>query len=163
MSVSKRKIWLSYFLDPTNKRTFLHQTESARAAGYNYTSENSLSGIGSMSFKRCKAEIEEWLDEAGLSEAALKLKLLSLLDAKETKFFAHAGIVEDSREVEAIETQRKALDMAFRVKGSYAPEKREHAGPGGGPIKTENATITGDMSEKEAAEIYARLVKGQNE
>ena len=32
------------------------------------------------------------------------------------------------------EIQRKALDMAYKVKGTYAAEKREMGGPGGGPI-----------------------------
>ena len=31
--------------------------------------------------------------------------------------------------MEAIETQRRSLDMAFKVKGTYAPEKREHSVP----------------------------------
>ena len=34
------------------------------------------------------------------------------------------------------EIQRKALDMAYKVKGEYAAEKKELTGPGGGPIET---------------------------
>lgn len=36
------------------------------------------------------------------------------------------------------EIQRRALDMAYKVKGTYAPvkHKKEHSGPGGGPIET---------------------------
>lgn len=37
--------------------------------------------------------------------------------------------------VEDKEAQRKALDMALRISGLYAPEKREHAGKDGGPIQ----------------------------
>jgi len=39
----------------------------------------------------------------------------------------------------AIETQRKTLDMALKVRGMNAPEKYEHTGGHGGPI--ENKTI----------------------
>lgn len=34
------------------------------------------------------------------------------------------------------EVQRKSLDMAYKVKGLYAAEKREHFGKDGGPIET---------------------------
>lgn len=34
------------------------------------------------------------------------------------------------------EIQRRALDMAYKVKGEYAAEKKEVTGPGGGPIET---------------------------
>ena len=34
------------------------------------------------------------------------------------------------------EIQRRALDMAYKVKGEYAAEKKELTGPGGGPIET---------------------------
>ncbi len=32
------------------------------------------------------------------------------------------------------EIQRKSLDMAYKITGEYAPEKREHGGIGGGAI-----------------------------
>ena len=80
-----------------------------------------------------------------MSENFLKLKLRSLIDAKETKFF-HSPVKDENGkvtdifvkevEVEAIETQRKTLDMALKVKDMMAPKKFEHSGPGGKPIET---------------------------
>ncbi|MCK5018042.1 MAG: hypothetical protein KAS32_13380 [Candidatus Peribacteraceae bacterium] len=159
---TKKEIWLRYFLDDSNPATYMNRTQSAMAAKYNAKSYDDFAHIGANNFKRCKKIISKWLDEQGLSEAALKTKLITLLDAKETKFFAYEGVITDEREVNAIETQRRSLDMAFKVKGTYAAEKKELSGPGGGPIQTEGATITAEMSEKQAAEIYARLVKGTN-
>lgn len=120
---NKLNVWLSYYIDASNPRTYLNKTESARAAGYKTKIEQSLATIGCENYRKLYVEIEKWLDEQGLSENSLKTKLLSLMDAKETKFFAHEGVVTDEREVEALEIQRRALDMAFKVKGSYESDK----------------------------------------
>ena len=48
------------------------------------------------------------------------------------------------------EIQRKALDMAYKVKGEYAAEKKELTGPGGGPIETKMTDFpTEPMTVKE--------------
>ena len=157
--MSKRNVWLSHFLNEATKRTFLNKVESVYAAGYKVTSHDSARNIGYANFKACQDKINKWLEEEGLSETALKLKLLSLLEAKETKFFTHQGEIIEEREVEAIETQRKTLDMAIKVRGLYAAEKRELSGPNGGPITAVNGCITPDTDPKQAALIYARLIK----
>ena len=135
--VCKRDLWLYHFLDSSNSRTFFNRKEAAKAAGYKTTNEDSLRQIGCQNFTKLTDMIKNWLDEAGLSENALKIKLLNLMEAHEIKFFQHEGIVTDQREVAAIETQRRALDMAFKVRGMYAAEKRELTGKDGKPIKTE--------------------------
>lgn len=61
--------------------------------------------------------IRLWLDEAGLSEEALKHKLLTLLNAKETKFFAKDGVVIETRDVEALSIQMDALKTAMKARG----------------------------------------------
>ena len=149
--VSKRDVWFSHFIDSTNKRTFLNRQESARAAWYKTKSDHSLRSIGSQNFIKLADKINSWLDDAGLSENALKIKLLRLLEAKETKFFQHEGIVTDQREVEAIETQRRSLDMAFKLKGMYAAEKRELTGKEGKPIQVESGLSP--LAEKKLMEI----------
>jgi len=126
--VSKINAWLRAYLDESCSTTFLNKTESARRAGYKCKTEDCLRHLGCRNFIKVSDRINQWFDEAGLSENALKIKLFSLLNAKETKFFQHEGIVTDQREVEAIETQRKTLDMAIKVRGMYAAEKREHTG-----------------------------------
>ena len=123
---NKSAVWLFHFLNESCSTTFLNKTESAKRAKYNATSEDSFRAIGCQNFTKLSDKITEWLDEHGLSENALKAKLLSLIEAKETKFFQKDGKVTDTREVEALEVQRRTLDMALKLKGLYAPEKYEH-------------------------------------
>lgn len=156
--VSKLNVWLHHYLNSANSRTYLNKTESAKAAGYKASSDDGFAQIGYQNFKKLQLKIEQWFDEYGLSENALKIKLVSLLDSEETKFMTLKGEVDEKdlpenaqiitsakqvkysadgnryteREtviginVKAQELQRRTLDMAFKVRGSYAPEKREH-------------------------------------
>jgi len=154
--VTKRDLWLKYYLDDSNPSTFLNKTESARAAGYKTKNDEYLRHIGCQNSTKLAEKINNWLDEAGLSESALKLKLISLLEGKETRFQTLKGkigqlkpgveiIAETSQEklnnkgdaytetesligieVENLELQRRSLDMAFKVQGSYAAEKHDH-------------------------------------
>ena len=117
----KQAAWLRAYLDSSNPNTFQNGTGSARAAGYKASSDTAFRVIGAENFAKLSKRISVWIDEVGLSPEKLKLKLLSLVEAKETKFFAHRGKVVDQIEVESIETQRRALDMALKVKGLYAP------------------------------------------
>ena len=132
---SKRLVWLKHYLNESNPLTFLNNTEAAKTAGYKAKSEESFRSIGSANFTKLAGEIGKWLDEHGLSENALKLKLIELIEAKETKFFAHDGKVTDQRDVKAYGIQRQALDMAFKVQGSYAAEKHEVSGQDGAPLE----------------------------
>ena len=57
------------------------------------------------------------LDKAGVSDDFLASRIRSLTTAK-TKIFAQLnGEFTDEREVEALETQRKTIEMAARLKG----------------------------------------------
>lgn len=124
--LDKTTLWLSHFLDSSNKNTYLQRSNSAVAAGYK--PGHSAYTMGERNYKKYTDHISRWLDEVGLSENALKTKLLNLLDAQETKFFSDKGIVTDQRDVEALSIQQRALDMAFKVKGTYAPEKIDISG-----------------------------------
>ncbi|MBI9113273.1 hypothetical protein [Maridesulfovibrio ferrireducens] len=123
--VSKLDVWLSHYLDQGSSTTFLQATESAKAAGYKCKDDN-FKKVGYQNKLKCEEKILKWLDEAGLSESALKLKLLSLLDAKEVKIFQYEGGIVESDEFNSLGIQIKALDMALKMKGLYAPEKRDH-------------------------------------
>lgn len=165
--VSKLNVWLYHYLNEECSTTFLNKTESARRAKYITTSEESIRQIGCKNFTIFNDKISTWFDEHGLSENALKAKLISLIDANETKFikvkgfidkkdlpegstsFGTSGLILKDKDglsfgdgetllgikVKAIETQRKSLDMAFKIKGMNAPEKHEHTGKDGGPIE----------------------------
>lgn len=158
---SKLNLWLKHYLDEACSTTFLNKTESAKRAGYKASSEESFRQIGCQNFTKLNDKISKWLDENGLSENALKIKLVSLLDAKETRFFSWEGQVTDQREVEAIETQRRTLDMAMKAKGMYAPEKHEHTGKDGGPIKTETRLVGGPDMPPTIAEWEAQVAKAK--
>lgn len=155
--ISKLNAWLKAFIDETCPSTFLNKSESARVAGYKTKSEESLRQIGCQNFTKLTDKVEKWLDENGLSDNALKLKLLSLMEARETKFFSapvkdEKGEVTDifvkEIEVEAIETQRKTLDMALKVKGMNAPTKHEHTGKDGAPLQLISALPEPDAAIK---------------
>lgn len=121
--ITKRQIWLAHYLNNDNPSTFLNGGASVRAAGYKCNNPDNEYNVASQNYRLLQKKIELWLDEKGLSEGKLKEKLLYLLNAKETKFFQAEGKVTDTREVEALEVQRRALDMALKVKGLYAPER----------------------------------------
>jgi hypothetical protein len=55
--------------------------------------EDSFRRIGHENWTKLQKEITDWLSEAGLSENALKIKLLNLLDAEETKIVKISGAV----------------------------------------------------------------------
>jgi hypothetical protein len=68
----------------------------------------------------------EVMHRLGLTrENLIEKHLKPLLRARRVKYFAHHGKVKDSRKVEALEVRCNALDMAFRLEGSYAPPAAE--------------------------------------
>ena len=134
--VSKLNVWFEHYINESCPSTFLNKTESARKAKYKCNGEASFRAIGCQNFAKLTDKISVWLDENNLSENALKTKLLSLMEAKEKKFFSTPVKDENGKvdilikdiEVEAIETQRKTLDMALKVKGMNAPTQHEMTG-----------------------------------
>ena len=57
------------------------------------------------------------MEAEGLSDNFLAAKVHSLINAKKIEYFQKDGIVTDEREVEALETQRKTLELATKLKG----------------------------------------------
>jgi hypothetical protein len=96
-------------------------TEAARRAGY---SPKWPGQAGYQALQNLRLTMPELLDRLGLTDAALIEKHLKpLLRAQKTIFFQHQGKVTDKRVVAAHEIRSRALDMAFRIRGSYAPPK----------------------------------------
>lgn len=139
---SKLQVWLFHYLNQ-GSHTFLNGVASVREAGYKAKPE-SHGSIAYQNYNKVQDKIEKWLDEHGLSDGKLKGKLLSLVGAKETVFQKVHGIVNEASlipgtriviagaeetvievTVEALELQRRALDMALKVKGLYAPERHK--------------------------------------
>lgn len=119
------------------------QKEAALAAGY---SDNNPDQSAYQAIRQIGRRMPELMDRLGLTEEALiQNNLVPLLEARETRFFAFrkqvsrmpratkknptpVPIVEtvqviDSREVEALGIRTAALDIAFRLRGSYAPKQ----------------------------------------
>lgn len=95
--------------------------QAARAAGY---SEKNLTQSGFQAFEHIKAKMPEVLERKGLTDDAVIDKyLVPALEAQETEFAKFKGEITDSREVVAWGPRLTALDMLFKLKGSYAEEK----------------------------------------
>lgn len=131
---TKVDIWLNYYLDDSNPETFFNKTASAIKAGYNCTSQASFRNIGLKNFKSKEKLISQYLDDVGMSENQIKAKIVNLMNAQRTQFFQYKGVVVDQKDVEALDIQVKATDMAIKVKGMYAAEKKELFGKDGAPI-----------------------------
>ena len=166
---SKLSLWYQFYTDDCNRKTFLNKTESAIAAGYKCRAKNPrlcFCNIGDQNYKKLRDTISKWLDDTGLSESALKQKLCDLMVVKEKKFFSApikdenglvTGMHIENVEVDAIETQRKTLDMALKVKDMIAPTRHEVAGSKGGKIQIEHSlddawkelllAVTGDNTD----------------
>lgn len=72
--------------------------------------------------------IKDVMDRAGLDDEVLIERYLKpTMDAHETKFFVlgapGGGNVIEEREVIAWHVRQRALDMAFQLRGSYAPRQ----------------------------------------
>ncbi len=124
-TINKHQVWLKHYLDE-HGGSFLDGFRSAKKAGYAGT-DIVLRAVGSNNCKRYKAELDKWMDEEGLTKCRIKAKIVSLMEAKETKFFAHNGKVTDEREVEAHGIQGKMAELGAKVKGLLAPQRFEHS------------------------------------
>jgi hypothetical protein len=100
-------------------------TDAARNAGY---SEKNLAQSGHQALKAIRLSMPELMDEIGLTERALIEKhLVPLLSATTTKYFQHHGKVKQKRQVADNDARLRALDVALRLRGSYAPKGPEAA------------------------------------
>jgi terminase small subunit-like protein len=100
-------------------------TEAARRAGY---SEKNLAQSGHQVLQAIRLKMPELMDDIGLTERALIEKhLVPLLSATTTKYFQHHGRVNQKRQVADNDARLRALDVALRLRGSYAPKGSEAA------------------------------------
>jgi hypothetical protein len=77
-----------------------------------------------------RLKIPELMDRLGLTERVLiEEHLAPLLAATTTKYFQAEGGVRQRREVANVYARLKALDMAFKLRGSYATPNSSIAKP----------------------------------
>lgn len=119
-------------------------TDSARLAGY---SDNGCVGqIGSQALDGIKLKMPDVMNAHGLTdEALIEQYLKPLLSAEDKEFAKFEGKITDSVNVVAWAPRSTALDMAFKLKGIYAPKD---AGSSAGAI-TVNVLMMNDPSDKE--------------
>ena len=91
--------------------------------------DNSARVQGCKTKKRLMPHINNWLEDQGLSDDALKRKGIDLLNARRTQFFRHEGIVTDERTVDDTTTQTKALELMMKVKGLISGDKADVVNP----------------------------------
>ena len=92
------------------------ETQALVTAGYSYNTAKSRDCTLLTDPRHLKPFISI-LTDAGVTDKFLAEKTRSLLDAKKTEFFQRDGKVTDQREVDALETQRKTLELATKLKG----------------------------------------------
>lgn len=156
-SVNKLSLWFKHFTNEASTTTFLNKSNSARAAKYKCKDDQSFRNVGCQNYTKLYDKINQWLDEEGLTEIALKTKMLSLMNADETKIvkikgamdpdslpgncviIGTTGIIETDDEgsiystgeslvavnLAAIETQRRTLDMAMKVRGMFKEDNKQ--------------------------------------
>ena len=106
---------------PTSKS----HAEAAMKAGY--PAKNAAQSAY-QALRQMRGRVPDLMDELGISERELIDKhLRRQLNAKKTIFAQKDGEFTDKRTVDALETQTRALDMAFLLHGSYAPRDPKEA------------------------------------
>ena len=74
-------------------------------------------------------KFSQLLDQAGLSDSRLSVKIRDLTEAKDKRFFAHNGVVLSERTVPAHEVQRKTVEMVCKMKGHMVERVENELGP----------------------------------
>jgi hypothetical protein len=92
-------------------------SDAGRKAGYSDapTAHRALASI--------REKMPDVLDRHGLTADFAAQKCLKLMDAKETRFFAKDGLVMETREVEALDVQLRALDAWAKMYGAFREDK----------------------------------------
>jgi hypothetical protein len=92
-------------------------SEAGRKAGY----------FDAPTAHRALASVQEKmpavLERHGLTPDFAAKKCLSLMNAKETKFFVNQGIVLETRDVEALDIQLRALDAWAKMYGAFREDR----------------------------------------
>jgi hypothetical protein len=85
------RLWFFYFTAQDNPDTFLKPGPSAKAAGYRCRNKNNFCKVGWAVKKKLAPHVEAWLKDYGLDEQSLKMRLIKLMEARETRFIKING------------------------------------------------------------------------
>ncbi len=101
-------------------------TLAEKMTGRTHSTRNAQKVNAHRTLQRLQPVIARWLDEMGISELTIKIKLMQKLEAKEILFFKHRGKVHETREVDDNATQLKALELAMKATGMLNPKIPKH-------------------------------------
>jgi hypothetical protein len=88
---------------------------------------------------------------------------IEVRDERRKRYAKHSVFVDEGLVRGAAKGNPAAARLYYEKHEDWIPRsKQEITGPGGGPIQTENTIITAKMSAKEAARVYARMIKEGN-
>jgi hypothetical protein len=127
----------------------MNVSEAGRAAGYS----NPQSAHRSL--HRIRLQLPEILEKMNLPVEKVIKKLAAKMEAKETKFFEHGGIVMETRNVEAHDIQLRAAIEFAKIYGLYPKtngHNEENADSGEGT--TININL-GFLSPERAEAVFA--------
>lgn len=140
--------------NPTSKQVSLVKgviagktiAQAAREAGYSITKPENAGQAGYQALKQMGDAVRNIMDQAGFTLAQLIDKdLRSVIEAKETKFFPWRKVTKRKTEqiIEQVETvnlsiRATGLDIAFKLRGDYAPKKVDFDPDAGAPIRVIN-------------------------
>src|SRR6267378_3312620 len=92
-------------------------SEAGRKAGYAHRQD------AHRAFESIREKMPDVLERHGLTADFAADKCLQLMNAKETRFFAKDGMVMETREVEALDVQLRALDAWAKMYGAFREDK----------------------------------------
>lgn len=120
--------------------------QAARDAGYSPDKPENARQSAYQALKEIAGRVREVMDGRGLTlELLIDKHLRSVLEARETKFFPWRKTTKrkteqiiDEREVVNLMVKATGLDIAFRLRGDYAPKQIEFDPDAGVPVKVIN-------------------------
>lgn len=123
---------------------------AGEVAGYPQKSASQSAWEAMQTIKRKAPEV---FDEVGLTLKSLAEDVHRLRRAKEKKFASFMGSFTDEREVDALDIQAKAVDMALRVHGAY--KEGQNAG---NQVRSEAIAVCLVVTDERRAAELARLL-----
>lgn len=120
----RQRMLIRNYLDP-NSPTFMNKGASARVAGYTYRNPAEALAPTRMA-KNVRRAIEAAMEDAGITERLLAERHLALIKKNEVRFNPKTFKYEVTDQPDTIAV-KAGLDMAYKLRGDYAPEKTLNA------------------------------------
>lgn len=117
-------------------------SEAGRHAGYSFPQASNRA------YRILQQKVPELLEGLGFPIEVVLKKVAGKMEAKETKFFAHQGIVLDTREVDAHGVQLEAAQTLGRWCGLDGKAQSDDAGDGEPSVRIALSLLLSDEAGK---------------